>query len=653
MAIKRRVQYDVEVTGAVRAAQEIGELDDAADGARSALGGSGDAAAAAARDYARAEAEARSLGDAFDDVNQRAGEAGGRFGDVRSRLGDLEDAVMLLSGVAFIEFGQTLVETVQTLYRYTDAGRQAQQVTEALAESVSSVASEFAGLDPKKASELAKAMTKAGAATSEYERHLQAATKQALRVDELREQLEKLGDVDLTKTGLAAVGDTYAYRQAKRNLDIAEAQLEQLDQTAQNAFAAAEKQRAKMIEVQADIENEQAARERLLGQMGREALAWAESAAGVFDYRAELQAANGALNGQLDIFARLGAAGVEAYKGIAEAIGKAREKAAKPVKPPKPTEDRFVSMSWEEVGAAHAEAYYAGLERAAREHPTPLEVTARSMEEVGADHAAAYYEGIAREQAAADQALETILGTNAAIRSGADAWESWQDYALGALGAVSSVLGSVRMAMDAIVDRELTIRRNAVASAQAQLQGAETAEERAAAEEKVYKAQVQLQKAEQEAAEARRRFKVLEFALEGAKMAAKSIEAAALAQMLAALPFGVGAPFVPAAVAASVTYGTAAAAFGVAAGVTAATPTAQGTPPAGPDDGLADRTIGAGDRDGRGGGDVINLNFAGQPFETRHDLHDAMIEGFDVASRRRGRNRANFAALQRRGRGRT
>jgi len=123
--------------------------------------------------------------------------------------------------------------------------------------------------------------------------------------------------------------------------------------------------------------------------------------------------------------------------------------------------------------------------------------------------------------------------------------------------------------------------------------------------------------------------------------------------MLAALPFGVGAPFVPAAIAASVTYGTAAAAYGAGAIVTAATPSAQSAPPARPDDALADSTRSAGDRSRGGGGDVINLNFAGQPFETRSDLHDAMIEGMDVASRRRGRRRANFAALQRRGRGRT
>ncbi|MEZ4436666.1 MAG: hypothetical protein R3F65_30055 [bacterium] len=78
-------------------------------------------------------------------------------------------------------------------------------------------------------------------------------------------------------------------------------------------------------------------------------------------------------------------------------------------------------------------------------------------------------------------------------------------------------------------------------------------------------------------------------------------------------------------------------------GVGEPSPAAQAAP-------AGDGTVAAGDRTRGGGATVVNLNLAGQPFETRSDIHDAIVTGIDIASRRRGRPRANVAAIQRRGR---
>lgn len=263
---------------------------------------------------------------------------------------------------------------------------------------------------------------------------------------------------------------------------------------------------------------------------------------------------------------------------------------------------------------------------------------------------------------------------NALTVDGPAAWAEWSRAAQGAIDQISGMLGSFRVAFDAVTSSTLTARANDVVAAEDALRMAERAERiaqgnlaadresvalkgeaqraseaRLAAEEAVYKAQLKQWKAERDAAEAQKVFKALEFALEGTKAAAKSIESFALASFLAALPFGAGAPFVPAAIAAGVTYAAAAAAYGVGAVATATAETPTSARPTPPDD--RSETVAAGDRNrGGDGGMVVNLNFAGQPLETRADIQNAAVEAIDAASRRRGRPRANLAAIQSRGR---
>lgn len=586
MAIARKVRYDIQVTGAVRAAEDIGRVDDAADDAARALDASGDAAAAAGRDYAKAGASARSLGDRFDDINDRAAKVGGRFGDVRSRLGEMEDAFMVFSGVAIAEMIGGLTEAAVRLYQWTDAGKAAKIAAEAQAAAIQAVVGKMASLSR---------VTRV--ATDDIFRLISAQIAQEAASKGLTETTAKI--IEKQRTYADTLYELHRLKEQNLGLD-------RFNERSGTAIAGAQTilaNRAKRLH------------DELVG------------------LNTEFERQKTAMGGATQLI-----------EGLTKAIEKAGA-AAPTIKAASAATGQLVGWLTELDLAAHQASTALGdlFEQLARTMGEIRE-PGRGMEEVGADMAAAFHE-------ARDAAVQLVRDTHAEILTGATAWETWSDYALGAIDAVSSALGSVSVAMGAIAERELTIRRNAVSSAQAQLDAAQTAEERAAAEEKVYKAQLALQRAEREAAEARRAFMVLEFALEGAKMAAKSIESAALASFLAALPFGVGAPYVPAAVTAAVTYGTAAAAYGVAAVATGATPTAAaGAPPAPGDDALVDSTVNAGDRDRREGDTVVNLNFQGQPFETRNDIHDAMIGGLDAASRRRGRPRADFAALQRRGR---
>lgn len=587
MAIKRKVRYEIEVTGAVQAADAIGQVDGAATDAADALNDSGDAAAAAARDYAKAGAAARSLGDRFDGLNDRAAKVGGRFGDVRSRLGEIEDAFMVFSGVAIAEMVGGLTEAAVRLYEWTEAGKAAKVAAEAQAAAVEGVVGKMTALSrvTRVATDDIFRLISAQIAQETASKGLVETTGKILeRQTEYAETLRDLARLKEQGLGL----DTFNHRMG-------------------TAIAG---------------------QQTILAQRAKR----------LHDELAELNAQFEAQKGSLGSATQL-------IEGLTKTIDKAGA-AAPALKAAAAETGQLVQWLNQLDGAVvdvttHLGALTDTLGQAMRE----VGDVGRTMEEVGADMAAAFRES-------RDAAVQLVWDTNQEILAGATAWEGWADYAIGAIDTVAAALRSVSVAMAAIAEREITVRRNAVASAQAQVAAAETAEERAAAEQQVYEAQMALQRAEAEAAEARRAFMVLEFALEGTKMGIKALESAALASFLAALPFGVGAPFVPAAVAAAALYGTAAAAYGVAAVATAVTPTPAGNAPPPPgEDALVDSsTVSAGDRDRDEGGVVVNLNFQGQPFETRNDIHDAMIGGLDAASRRRGRPRADLAGLQRRGR---
>lgn len=272
--------------------------------------------------------------------------------------------------------------------------------------------------------------------------------------------------------------------------------------------------------------------------------------------------------------------------------------------------------------------------------------------------------------------LDDIRALLEVSESAYGSWDTWASTATGAIESVQSALGSISMALSAIADAELVPLRNAETRANELLAIAEAAEraaeaevdrardtagaaaadarlataskERASAEREVYESRLAVIEAEERSAEVMQALRAVEFALEGAKMAAKSLEAGATASLLFAGGFF---PQAAAATAAAVTYGLATAAYGVAATVTATTPTARQQRPAAPEDrATAARTVSAGDRDrGRDDRPNVYVEFSGGALHTKTEVQDTVVRAADLAGRRRGGARADYRRSSRRG----
>lgn len=270
----------------------------------------------------------------------------------------------------------------------------------------------------------------------------------------------------------------------------------------------------------------------------------------------------------------------------------------------------------------------------------------------------------------------------AAAALGIEAWDTVGKAAFDVIDKISQAIGSISMAYSEFAAKDAAIAQNRLARREEELDVAQSLEDKAKeayeddkknvalrqaykaaaneryqAELKVYNAQLKQMEAEKEAAEAQKVFKVIEFGLEATKMTAKAIESYAMAKLLAAMPFGVGAPFVPAAIAAGVGYTIAAGAYGAGAVAAATTPVASPSKPTKPemptDDDLFKKDRNKNSRGGRDSdepGATIIVNFAGQPFTTRTDVEDAIVEGINKAGTRRGARRIDNRRIRRGGR---
>ncbi|MCB9553495.1 MAG: hypothetical protein H6705_16760 [Myxococcales bacterium] len=709
MAIQRGpIRYGITVDGAVRAADEIGKVDKAADGARDSLRGSGKAAVQAGRDYATAEAEARSLGARFDDVNERAAQFGGRFGDVRSRLGEVEDALLVLSGVAFVQLGQAIYEGIQTVYGWTEAGKEAEREAEALAASFDDIKGSLdrltstgviEALDPATYARLGAAIATTKEEEAEYTEAIQKTVEAQLRVNKARADYERVkADPASARFGEGIHQEAKELGIYERALEGARVEVEKLRASLGEKRAAEQKVREEAEKGRREQENQIRTAKVLTDSIVAQARALPAVIAGWADYHMAVargrDGAPGVLESVVDWHARLAVAVVDTADKVGKSIDKHRKQGsaagdtAAEIRRLNDQLDRLTAIDLdglpdfdfgEIVGPEpiDVDALTAGLLDAEREASFESTRMALERRRVAAEAAEA-------AQLAAEATAASISGVTAAYievqqaqREGMDTTAAWANTVKAAVNEVAMALGAVRAAFDAITEAELISLRNAQQAADEDLRSAVAAERRAkaeadankssvsaraaaakaaqtreAAEEKAYQAALAAAKAEEEAAAARQVFAALDMAAKGVESAADAVRAGALASFLAALPFGAGAPFVPAAIASAVLYGTAAVAYGVGAVATAAAPTPRSGRPERPEstlpEGSARDTVSAGDRE-RGRDDRPNVYVRfGSVIGTTPEAEDVIVRAIDRAGQRRGGARADYDRSYRR-----
>lgn len=644
------LSWDLEVKGADKAEKAIEGVDDAARAAADGMKAADGAADQLGRGLSESEKAARKADAAFEDAARSAEKAGRAadgagdgvgglndrvrdgltgFDEFGGRLGQVANALNVLSGVAIVGMVTGLRDAVTAMYESTEAGQAAKVAAEAQAAAISGVVDWL-----KQQKEITEATTAATWAKINADR------AQAISADELNKVITRQYDAQRE------------YAEALRELGILREQFgERGEKLGVSGFGKAPEELRRMQRLQAQVKSlgeelieldktREAEQNRLIAinnAVNKATAALDRSGTSFEEYAASVRTGKTAVEEFAEQWALLG-----------DLQGQGLDK---------------LIAGLPDTGAALTDAL-------APETVNPLlEAIASKAAGLAADTSAAYNAAVAEAVSLVDQ-TKAIAGNLLSARDGA---LGLADGMSAALDVATQMAGSIRTAYDAVTDAQMIATRNASTLAGEQLAAAQAAERRAvaeaqaagisaenstlvaqkarerhAAEEAVYRAQLAQAKAEEDAAKARQVFQAVDYALEGGKAAAKSIEAAALASLLSALPFGVGAPFVPAAITASVTYGLAAAAYGVGAGATIAAETPRSARPQPPDP-LIDpaTTREAGRRDGGqvGSGDVY-VEFHGVPSAM---FGDVVIKSVDEGNKRRTRRKTN---LSKRNRGR-
>lgn len=770
MAIERKVVYRVGVEGAVRAANEIGQLDTAAASAAGSMRRSGKAASGAALEYTIARAKVESLGAQFDKVNDKAAKFGGRFGDVRARLGDFEDAVAIFSGVALVQAGQAIVEMGATLYGWTERGKAAKREAEALTGALDEMkgsldrlttTGHIEALDPDSYARLGAALRSAKEEQIEYEAALDKMVEAQTRVNEAQAEYDK----SIEGMAPSMQGFHRSTSTAGKALSTFEIQLSKARLEAGELREALTKKREVAEAVRREVEANVSASKTMSTALNFETDHILDNITMWGAYQFAVARGHTASTEMADNFvtghARIANAAIDTAEAIGKAVDKhnaaasaagrhaeslAKLRAEQARQFASDEADALTQLDDENINTAERYAEQIASQRTgalalAEANAQVAEVEARLLDLQGRA------EDAARIRLAATQALElaqaavrgetekyiTTLrqvhaeqarpsdapdvaarlaaahelaaATEAAMAGPFDAievafdhfvngatvdleklaeasearygsWETWEGTALSAIDSVMSGLNSISMMFSAIADSEVVPLRNAETRANELLAIAEAAEraaaaeserardtasaaaadgklaaasrDRADAEQAVYEARLAVIEAEERSAEVMKNLRALEFALEGAKMVAKTLEAGATAALLYS---GGLFPQAAAATAAAVTYGLAAAAYGVAAAYTATTPTARQQRPNAPEDrATAARTVAAGDRErGRDDRPNVYVEFSGGALHTLTEVQDTVVKAGNLAHKRRGGARDDYRRASRRG----
>lgn len=658
---KRTVTYRADVEGFDKAEKAVKGADKAAEGAAKS-------AKTATRGFSSLGDGASQLGERFDGLNDRLNKTWGRAGDVISRVGDLEDMIRIFSGFVLLDAIQTASAFVQEMYRMTDAGRKAQSMAEGLAEGLKKVTNGLDNVDIRKAVQLAALMGKAKEQTSEYQRALDAAIDRQV---ELNAEIEK--KLKLEEQGRT---DSYEYRNTLRNIAILTEAVE-----SQISVAEVEKQKAQERafaagQVNRALEGQIKATQNLIPNLLQSAEATAKAAIETAKYRLELQRSGGQMTSILDVFARLGAAGVRTWDGVSKAVDNHRKGTKAATKTlsdyiRKVDELNTAVIDLDNLPAFDFGEFFGEVDESGVDEFFPDE------EDMGKRLKSAYelaeaIRKVREEIEAATRAFYDGLGpagdlvrniVDAFEKDGVDAVLGWSRAVQAAVELVQSSLAAVSAAIGASMEATLAPLKNSLTLAQERLaveqqreRYAKTDEEAAAAARKrekaewaVYEAQMALIAAEEEAAETQKKIKALEFALNGTLAAAKAIEMGALAfERFATYRYAEGV----AATAAAVAYGTAAVAYGAAAAATASAPSVRQQRPNTPDDqgrlseAERSRTLGSG-RGGEGSTTVVNVNFAGQSLHTDRDVQRAIRAALKESESSTGLPSPNFAKIGR------
>lgn len=432
------------------------------------------------------------------------------------------------------------------------------------------------------------------AATAGHDKDAKKSAEEAKRLAEMRIRISQ----DLEDRQTALIASEGAQRLAQ--LDIRQ-------QRELQAFRGTAEQRKRLVELQTD---EMIALERELEQRAateREAAARAE-----LDQRIAMitqGAARAAAASQLSLQALAGDPGAGSQEGI-NARAKLQREAA--------------------MAAATAEIKIA---QAKGEEITQIEIELQTK-----------LLQIEQERVEASKALGDQMILNAKrVADGATAAAE----AIGALGSVASQLSAIyAISSEASITRARAAEDEAAAEVERAKAAAKAAGEDveasatvAAAEEKRLAAKQAVLDAEAAAAEEKKKFAVIEFAIEAARNVAQGVAEVAKSAGSYPDPVGIATHAIAAA-----SHFTAAGLFGVQAAATASAPTAAGiAAEAGPVAAAASSpgdTIGAGDRGSDGPRQtIVNLRFDGQRLSTDADIADAVATVLDRNASRRGRAR--------------
>lgn len=646
MAIIRDVAYVARVEGFDAAGSQLDKLDAAAMRAEGSVADAGEAAADLAHDYAAADAAAAGLADGLKATGAGAKKAADGTKEateetkkavtwteaLEKRVGFANKALTAFGLIGLASAVDGLINTARELYALTDAGEAAQLQTEATASSVDGMIS---------------LLTAQGDATKvTTEATLQLITAQIAQ--EVSSAGMRKTAIDLINTqrhyaeALKRVADEKAALAAHPYKDIIEVQ-----NAYNNAISEGEKEIARLVVRLGDLTGEYETQQATLSDA-------AKIVTGVTDtINRHGKVATATLGELIAKFERIKAVAIDLDNlpafDFGEAVGGADDlKGAVDELIP---QTRSISALW--TAATDA-----------------IGTTADAAGDIGGAFVQSYEEAKAAADLSSASHLGQIGQIGAAIqdtfgKTGADAVMAWATVASNAIDGVASALGSIKVAFDAIADAQMTGIDNAKIRADEELAEADAAlrraEEQAKAEgekvessaavaaaskvradaaEKAYKAEVRAAKAEEEAAEARKAFAVIDFAIKGANAVAASVGAFAQAALYASIPFGLGAASAAAATVAGVGFAAEAALYGVAAGVTAAAPTARSSRPEKPDSMFADtakENVAAGDTDGKKGGDTVVHNWTfGTILGTTAEAQDAVIWATNEGNRRRG-----------------
>lgn len=658
-----------------------------------------DALASAATRAARAKRDAagagKEVGGAFEGINSGVKKALDPFGDVVERMGQVEDIFRVFSGFVVFEAVDAIAGWAQELYAATDAGKEAARWQKAVADALGDVkgrldalagSTDIEALDPERYARLGAAIATVKEEEEEYTAALQTAIEAQLRVNEARADYERVkANPDAARFGEGVAQEAKELGAFERALTGAKTEAEKL-----RASLIAKRDAAE--QVTREIEGATKASQEASRQWATEARQLVDGAVAWGEYWQAVARGSAGSTGLADNVIRWHASFANAIEDTVASVGKAiaahdsraeaaRREAAALAKLREEqartfATDETVAVMELDLDALELEAVGA-VRKDPLDDPT-VDALVRAIEEQiqdGMHGLDLTLPGGFDLAAALDGELKDPIEESSA------SFEQWADVASQAIGSVASAVGSIGDALAAVTESRLAPLRNELTKLEEGLEAAEAAErlaqserdrarsaeeiaaadekiasagkKRAAAEQGVYQAKLALIDAEEEAAEQAKRIKVLEMALQGAQAAADALKMGALA-----LEFGSkgNIPGAVAAGASAVAYIAAAAAYGVGAAAVASTPTARQQRPTAP--GADGDEIGRPDDAsrrgaGRGNGDgvtyIVNVT-AGAIVSDKRDLGAMITDGIDELSRDRGRPRANFAAMQSRGR---